>query len=76
MVAVRRFIEEVWQKMSGMDSDGGNWVEGFQDGVYSSPVSDPPPLNWSDLIVRIMKEDRYGEEDIQARGDCFEAASG
>ena len=37
---------------------------------------DPPPLNWSDLIVRIMKEDRYGEEDIQARGDCFEAASG
>ena len=39
-------------------------------------VADPPPLNWSDLIVRIMKEDRYGEEDIQARGDCFEAASG
>ena len=30
MVAVRRFIEEVWQKMSGMGSDGGDWVEIFQ----------------------------------------------
>ena len=37
---------------------------------------DPPPLNWSDLIVRIMKEDRYGEEDVQGLGDCFEAALG
>ena len=55
----------------------------FLEGVEYLPVEklipepgDPPPLNWSDLIVRIMKEDRYGEEDIQARGDCFEAASG
>jgi len=43
---------------------------------HSVTFNDPLPLNWSDLIVRIMKEDRYGEEDIQARGDCFEAASG
>ena len=48
-------------------------IESFY--IKFSP-SDPPPLNWSDLIVRIMKEARYGEEDIQARGDCFEAASG
>ena len=26
---------------------------------------DPPPLNWSILMVRIMKEDRYGEERIK-----------
>ena len=26
--------------------------------------SDPPPLNWSYLIVRTMKQDRYGEEEI------------
>ena len=37
---------------------------------------DPPPLNWSILKVRILKEDRYGEEGTQARRDCFEAATG
>ena len=53
---------------NGQEADAGGQPEGYH--------LDPPPLNWSDLIVRVMKEDRYGEEDIQARGDCFEAASG
>jgi len=37
---------------------------------------DPPPMNWSILIVRNMEEDPYGEEDLQAGRDRGEAASG
>ena len=39
-------------------------------------ILDPPPLNWSIVIVRNMEEDHYVEEDLQARGDRREAAPG
>jgi hypothetical protein len=29
-------------------------------------MSDLPPFNWSILKVRILEEDRYGEEGTQA----------
>lgn len=44
--------------------------------VTQYPGADPPPLNWSILIVRSMEEDHYGEEDLQARRDRREAAPG
>ncbi|MEQ8666631.1 MAG: hypothetical protein RIC16_13000 [Rhodospirillales bacterium] len=37
---------------------------------------DLPPLNWSTFELRNPREDRYGEEKLQAGRDCREAATG
>ena len=44
--------------------------------LFGLIVTDPPPLNWSTLMLWNEEEDHDGKEKLQARGDCLEAAAG
>jgi hypothetical protein len=51
-------------------ASAGSW------GIELDNDRDPPPLNWSTFELMGRREDRYGEEKLQARRDRREAASG